>query len=434
MPINYQDIQYRGDLLDVKELYETYRVENFIDTVEISEKQNDIYSHREKLIKNGIRLTNQLSPRIFNIYRYVYEKLDIDTEIEIYCLPDEQVNAFALVENKESGVYSLMGITAGALEKLDDIELIPIIGHELGHFLFGNFRLNLLYNFDENSRSKTVLPLLGESLFLNWQKKEEISADRVGLIACGNFNAAARALIKTTFGISEKNLNLDIDSLLKQIDEIKGHPELVNERFFSHPRLPIRLKALELFSRSDKANRNGFCVVGEKLTDDELENSIDDLMLFTRNYPYKPIDLAVMKVLALSGTLTILADKEVNNEEIRELIQILYQFTDEPEKEIVFNIKEIENMIPEFVGIINQKGEYQHKIFILSRLVDVALSDGALHISEGRAIMEIAKLMNIPEGTARDIIIGGAQSFGFRTDAKLTKITEALKKNLQYAL
>jgi hypothetical protein len=66
-----------------------------------------------------------------------------------------------------------------------------VLGHELGHCLFENHRLNALINQDGRSGEATVLPPMGESIFLRWRKKFEISADRVGLLACGEFRSAA---------------------------------------------------------------------------------------------------------------------------------------------------------------------------------------------------------------------------------------------------
>ena len=84
-----------------------------------------------------------------------------------------------------------------------------------------------------------------EDEVVRWRKKAEISADRVGLLASRDFESAARSLLKASFGLSERNLNLDIPALLDQIEEIKGHPELISGAFASHPLLPIRLKSLQ---------------------------------------------------------------------------------------------------------------------------------------------------------------------------------------------
>ena len=132
----------------------------------------------------------------------------------------------------------------------------------------------------------TVLPAFGESLFLRWLKKAEISADRVGLLASRDARASATSLLKATFGLSERNLNLDIEALVSQIDEIKGHAEMMEETFSSHPLLPIRLLDLNLFSKSEKACRNGFpALTIDLLSDDVMEGAVEELVRLTRRYP-----------------------------------------------------------------------------------------------------------------------------------------------------
>ncbi|MBM4167651.1 MAG: hypothetical protein FJ215_00605 [Ignavibacteria bacterium] len=431
MPINYEDIRYRGDAEDVKELFEVYRVENYLNTYEERLRQDDS-GLRQKLMKEGIKLTDRLSPRIHKIFRDVCSSLDIEATEEIYCLPGMEINAFASLDIQKSRTYSLVAVTAGALENLEDAEIKSVLGHEMGHFLFRNNRLNALLTRDEKNPAVTVLPPLGESLYLRWRKKAEISADRVGLLACGNFKASATSLMKCAFGLSEKNLNLDIDSLLHQIDEIKGHPELMEETFASHPVLPIRLKALELFSRSEKATRNGLKTQGQRLNDEELEDSVDDLIHLTRRYPYKTLHQSVMKAVALSGVLTLGADGDIGNEEAKILIQILHRwFTDEPEKEILSNRDQVLEELPKVIAEVNRDGDEHDKEFILSRLADIALADGALLDAEGGVIMRIAEMLNIPERNAYRIIIGAAQTVGFRTDIKLNRIADELRESMK---
>ncbi|MBD3162496.1 MAG: M48 family metalloprotease [Candidatus Eisenbacteria bacterium] len=431
MAIDWQDVRYRGDARDVQELLETYRVGDYLEAFE-AERRNQDQGIREKLLKHGIRLTERISPRIYGIFSDLCTALDISTEKEIFCLPDQKVNAFAAVDVREDGAHSLIGVTSGALEILDDAELRSILGHEIGHFLYGNNRLNALISTDPNNPSATVLPPLGESLFLRWRKKAEISADRVGLLGSRDFKASARGLLKATFGLSEKNLNLDIDALLAQIDEIKGHREMITESFASHPLLPIRLKALQLFSRSDRAKRNGFPVDGKAISDGDLEQGVDELVQLSRRYPGNRLHEAVMRVISLGGAQILSADRDITDDEVKILIHILQRwFTDEPEKEIVTKAEEIVAKLPEEAKIVQEQGSVQERRFILSRLADIALADGALMDPEGAAILKIGEQIGVPTKAAYSVIVGAAQAVGFRTDAKLNQIAGELRDSLQ---
>ena len=431
MPVKWEDVRYRGDVQDVEELTRTYRVADYLDTVEENRRQLD-RGIREKLIKHGIRLSERISPRIYRLFHQLCERFGVESQAEVFCLPAAEVNAFATIDIRESRTFSLIGVTSSALERLDDPELRFILGHELGHILFGNNRLDGLLSTNKDTPDITVLPAMGESLFLRWRKKAEISADRAGLLAAGDFRSSATALMKATFGLSEKNLNLDVEALVSQVDEIKGHPELMAETFASHPLLPIRLKALELFSRSEKAGRSGLEISGQQVADQSLEDQIDELIRLTRRYPFRPVERAMMQVVALGGTLLLGADKEVNDEEVKILVQILHRyFTDEPEAEIATDPAAASARLPEAVALLNTEGDATAKNFVLSRLTDIAIADGALMDAESAVILDLAHQLGVPNRVAYGVVIGAAQAVGFRSDVKLNRIAEAIRRSLQ---
>jgi len=430
MAIDWNDVRYRGDARDVEELMTTYRVADYLATYEENRRQLD-QGVRERLLKEGIRLSERLSPRIYRIFSEVCQALGLDIQAEVFCLPSPEINAFAILDVRKDTTYSLVGVTARALEKLEDAELRSILGHELGHILFGNNRLAALISTDAANPSVTVLPALGESLYLRWRKKAELSADRVSVLASRDYQATATSLLKATFGLSERNLNLDVEALVNQVDEIRGRPELMEEVFASHPLLPIRLKAVELFSRSAKAARGGYPVVGTPMGDDELEDAVDELVKLTRRYPFQPVHLAVMRAVAFGGAQLLAADRDVSDEEVKILVQILHKwFTDEPESEIVTDRDEIAARLPEVLEEIRKEGALDDKVFILTRLMDIALADGALMDAESAIILEFAKQLEVPTKIAYQIIVGSAQSIGFRTDVKLNRMAEEIRRSM----
>jgi hypothetical protein len=429
--VRWDDVRYRGDALDVAELVRTYRVNDYLDTFEENRRQADL-GIREKLIKHGIRLSERISPRIYRLFNDVCTRFGVEAQAEVFCLPSPEVNAFATIDVREQRAYSLIGVTSTALERLEDAELRFILGHELGHILFGNNRLDGLLSTSKDNPDITVLPAFGESLFLRWRKKAEVSSDRAGMLAAGDFRASATALMKATFGLSEKNLNLDVEALVSQVDEIKGHPELMAEAFASHPLLPIRLKALELFSRSAKSQRNGLDVGGTPLGDEDLENAVDELIRLTRRYPYRPIERAMMQVVALGGALLLGADSEINDDEVKILIQILHRFfTDEPDAEIITDPAEVARRLPEAIAVLNAEGDATAKNFVLSRLTDIALADGALMDAESAVILDLAHQLGLPNRVAYGLVIGAAQAMGFRSDVKLNRMSEEIRRGLQ---
>jgi len=209
----------------------------------------------------------------------------------------------------------------------------------------------------------------------------------------------------------------------------------MEEVFASHPLLPIRLKAVELFSRSAKAARGGYPVEGTPLGDDELEDAVDELVKLTRRYPCQAVHLAVMRAVALGGAQLLAADRDVSDEEVKILVQILHKwFTDEPESEIVTNRDEIAAKLPEALEEVRKEGSLDDKVFILTRLTDVALADGALMDAESAIILELAKQLEVPAKIAYSIIVGSAQSIGFRTDVKLNRMAEEIRRSMMMGI
>jgi uncharacterized tellurite resistance protein B-like protein len=219
------------------------------------------------------------------------------------------------------------------------------------------------------------------------------------------------------------------------MDEIRGHPALIQETFASHPLLPIRLKAAELFSRSAKARRAGYPGDGEALSDDELESAVDDLVKLTRRYPFLPLQQQVMRLVALAGALLLGADRDVSDEEVKILVQILHRwFTDEPENEIVTDRNAVVAQLPDLIASVRQEGGFEDKTFILSRLADIALADGALMDAESEVILDLAKQLDVPAKAAYAIMVGAAQSTGFRTDIKLNRMAEDIRRSMTLGL
>lgn len=428
-------IRYRGDKEDVELLFKDYNLEGIISTSEERQRLEES-NFRNQLLKEGAFMLSQpISPRIFKIVTETKQKLDLEGEYEVFCLNSSTINAFAYVQPAQGKNFFTVGMTSAALEELEDLEIQFILGHEFGHFLFEHNRMNYLINPNPTSQGVTLLPSMGESIFLRWRKKCEISTDRVGLIACGNFEAAARAMLKTAYGLTGKNLNLDVDSLLQQIDDLKDEPEALEVNYRSHPLMPLRLKVMQMFAESPIFNQvvNGKTDISEQELN-ALEDRTDQWVNWIKRYPRRPLELATMKLVTAAGIKLIKTEAAIMDEEIKVVIQILHKyFTDEPDEvinEVMQDHKNIDKLIDTCVKEISTKGDDRHKTFVLSRLADIAIADGKLAKPEAGIIFDIAKDFGIQEKAAYSIVVGGMSSVGLNIDWKMNSLVREIKAKL----
>ena len=98
---------------------------------------------------------------------------------------------------------------------------------------------------------------------------------------------------------------------------------------------------------------------------------------------------------------------------------------------IVTDRDEIARRLPEVCKVIVEEGDEGAKHFLLSRIAEIALADGALMDREAEVIHEVAKMLEVPEKAAYAVIVGAAQSVGFRADVKLNRIAAQLRRSLK---
>ena len=139
-----------------------------------------------------------------------------------------------------------------------------------------------------------------------------------------------------------------------------------------------------------------------------------------------------MRIIALGGALIMGSDHSISDEEVKVLVTILHRFfTDEPEKEIVTKKREILKRLAQALSVLKRKGDSEDRAFVLSRLADIAIADGALTDPESAVVLDLAKKMGVPSNAVYSILVGAAQSTGLRADAKLNRITGTIRRTLQ---
>ena len=178
------------------------------------------------LIASAIHVTPGLMPRLSALYAEVCRTLDFpETTPPLYILQDPTINAFTMGADRP-----FVTITSGAVEHLEDDELRFILGHELGHAIAGHVRYSTLTRILIGlSRSSglisgiagmavdvTALPLL-----MAWSRRSEFTADRAGLLACQDIDAAYRTFMKMGGYPVRFEGRIDPAEFLRQLEEFE---------------------------------------------------------------------------------------------------------------------------------------------------------------------------------------------------------------------
>lgn len=112
---------------------------------------------------------------------------------------------------------------SGALDLLNDEEMLFMLGHELGHFLCGHkpyhMLLETLYMPLVDDTSVKMWATLIKLPLLEWYRISDYTADRVGLLCCQDLNVALSTMIKQA-GLPRKYYEkINIEGFIQQIRE-----------------------------------------------------------------------------------------------------------------------------------------------------------------------------------------------------------------------
>jgi hypothetical protein len=125
-------------------------------------------------------------------------------------------------------------------------ELLFIIGHELGHMGLHNLQTSSVRNE------------LAHLMSVSSSRACEISADRIGLLTCRDFNAAVTALLKLHTSLNSSMLHSDIGALVEALTEQASEISARHNGWQAHqdhPFVAFRVWALQRFVDSDAYKR-----------------------------------------------------------------------------------------------------------------------------------------------------------------------------------
>lgn len=191
---------------------------------------------RSLFFQSGLQITREVTPALSDRLDAVYERLRIPSgtvEAFVFSNPEIQAECFA------GGVSEcVIRFSSGLIDLLDEDEFCFVVGHELGHFLLGHGVAKMEANHESIE-------------FFIQERSQEISVDRIGLLACNSLDVAVRALMKTISGLTSRHLRFDVGTFISQLHKSSSTPFQNRSQTASHPSILVRCRALLWFSMND---------------------------------------------------------------------------------------------------------------------------------------------------------------------------------------
>ena len=157
---------------------------------------------------------------------------DSDLMVFIYASP------FLQAECRRSDTGGcVVRMSSALVASLTSDELNFVMGHEIAHFLLGHVF--------EGVRSEDMS--LEDALI---SRRRELTADRLGYLACRSLPSALSAMIKTVSGLTSSHLRIDVAAFISQLRSVDIRENSASNAMNTHPAFLIRCRALLWFSMS----------------------------------------------------------------------------------------------------------------------------------------------------------------------------------------
>lgn len=225
-----------------------------------------------QLLASSISVTETNFPRLNRIVNECAAQLKIPRPYVVVTNQLFGLNAMTFGSDEEPYIA-----VTSLLEKImSDIKMRFVIGHECGHIAMGH----VIYHTAAKTMGQfsQVIPLIGPAVYrsisypLNaWSRRSEITADRAGLLCCGDLEQAKRTLLQLESAFTPAE-TLNLEGYIANCDRFleKGFLRKIGEYKANHPLIPKRIRALELFTKSEAYYRAS----GQKVPDAAISRQV----------------------------------------------------------------------------------------------------------------------------------------------------------------
>lgn len=232
-------------------------------------------------IATGVPISSTSYPDMDRILRECTDYLGIERPRAYISNSLPGLNACTFGSDEEPYMF----ISPLLAKTLNDTQLKFVIGHECGHIAMGHLMYHTVVNYA--ALMATAVPIIGPiisnvgTMPLNaWSRRSEITADRAGLLCCGDPEAAKRTLMQLTMPFMDA-AEADIGEYVARSRDYLDKSALrrLNEFADAHPIIPKRIQAIDEFTSSRLyCSITGAPVPAGALDDKELSKRIEDIV------------------------------------------------------------------------------------------------------------------------------------------------------------
>ncbi len=177
--------------------------------------------HVIELQGSNFLVTRESCPELYDLVRDVADTLDLRPLPRFYTQWGYNINGYTTGYKEDT----LLVLNSGAVDLLSEDELRYVVGHEVGHIRSAHTIYHVMGQLFNSAIGQ--IPIVGSLAtpiyyaLLYWTRMSEFTADRAGLLACQNLDAAISAIIKMS-GLPQKYFaNMNKETFIKQATEFR---------------------------------------------------------------------------------------------------------------------------------------------------------------------------------------------------------------------
>jgi len=342
---------------------------------------------RRHLLSTSVRLSPSMAKELHRTADECREKLAVDIPLELYVFPSPAFNAACV--KPEAGRLFIM-FSSAILEAFSPAEIRFVMGHELGHHLFGHHDIPIGFIMRGQSRPTPRLALT----LTSWSRYAEISADRAGAYCSNDLESVAHALFKLASGLSGSYAQFSLDDFLAQVDEMQleegkpGQGAPIEDWFLTHPFSPLRVKALKLFHESELISPGGTSA-------NELDLGVESLMsLMEPSYLEGKTDVAeaMRRVLFAAAVAVADASGGITKEEI----EVFEQFFGKASYSSKLDKEQLKAEVDDRIEQALEMTSIPQRMQVVRDLCMMCRADGRCSAEEKQVLYKIATALEVP--------------------------------------